>query len=154
MCCALHFQWSKDPWRVGSSNLWTSQNKPLWLLPTSLHWTQTKALWKPKLLGERCSVWCGCEEIFSEGYLETQYFFPSSMERRRCNALRHDPNQTGFSVKKVSTALKISCPDVVECNVKQQRNSSTMRHPDANLPYTNNCASDVMSVDSSMAHPV
>jgi len=21
-CCALHFKWSKDPWGVGSSNLW------------------------------------------------------------------------------------------------------------------------------------
>jgi len=52
----------------------------------------------------------------------------------------------------VIPTLKTSCPVVVECNVKQQRSSSTMRHPHANLPYINNCASDVTSVDSLMAN--
>jgi len=59
-----------------------------------------KALWKPKLPGDWCNVWCGCEEIFFKGYLKIQYFFPSLMERRRCNTLRHNPNQTDSLWKK------------------------------------------------------
>jgi len=86
-------------------NLWSLQNWPLWLLTAPLHWTQTKDLWKPKLLDEWCRGWCWCEDIFFEGYLEIQYFFPSPMERRRCiTLLRHESNW--FSVKKVSTGLK------------------------------------------------
>jgi len=49
---------------------------------------------------------------------------------------------------------EISCSVAVECNVKQQRSSSTMQHQHANLPYTNNCASDVISVNTLMDNAV
>jgi len=99
-------------------------------------------------------AWCGCEDIFFEGYLKIQYFFPSLMECHQCNTLRHDPNQTDSLWKKLSTVLQISCPVVVKCNVKQQRSFSIVRHLHANLSYTINCASDVISVDLSMANAV
>ena len=150
--CALHFQWSKDPWTVGSSNFWTSQNQPLWLLPASLHWTQTKVLWKPNLPGEWCSVWFGREEISLKDISKSNI---SSHHRwSAVDATLYDTTPIKLILREKSIR---SAKNIVPycCRMQRlQRSSSTMRHSHANLPYTNNCASDVISVDSSMANTV
>ena len=150
--CAPHFQWSKDLWKVGSSNLWTLQNNHF---DHDLHHfiEHRRKLFGSQSFSMNDAVFDVDVRIFS--LEDTSKSNISSHHRwSAVDTLRHDPKSNLFSVKKVSTGLKISCPIVVECNVKQQRSSSTMWHPHANLPYTNNRASDAISVDSSMANAV
>ena len=140
-CCALHFQWSKDHWKVGSSN-------------SGLHKINHFDYYLHHFIEHRRKLFGSQSFPVNDAVFDVdvrKFSWKDTSKSDGASWMQHSmtrPQSNWFSVKKVSTALITSCPVVVECNVKQQRSSSTMRHPHGNLPYTNNCTSDVISVDS------